>query len=140
MNGLLFTEDFLLQALQDTWTAGSEPNLVVLGAFQQRQANKFLDSMRMTTRTDRVGGAIIDTYSSSFGTVDIMLDRNVPTDTVMVLATDKIGFGPLVGMPLSAAPVETNTRLKNAMQIIGQYTSETRNENAHAKITGLATS
>jgi hypothetical protein len=138
--GAYFVEDFLLQALQDCWAAGSTADLVAVNAFQKRQANKFLDSMRMTTRTDRTGGAIVDTYTSDFGTVDIMLDRNVPSDTVIVLSTDKIGFGPLEGMPLSAAPVETSTRLKQAMQIVGQYTSETRNENAHAKITGLATS
>jgi hypothetical protein len=137
--GAYFVEDFLLQALQDTWAAGHPADLVVVNAFQKRQANKFLDSMRMTTRTDRVGGAIVDTYQSDFGTVDIMLDRNVPADTVMVLSTDLIGFGPLTDHQLSAAPVETSTRTKSAMQIIGQYTSETRNENAHAKITGLAT-
>lgn len=139
-SGAYLVEDFLLQALQDSWVQGGEPSLVVVNAFQKRQCNKFLDSMRMTTRTDRVGGAIVDTYTSDFGTVDIMLDRNCPTDTVLVLDDKRIGFGPLTDHQLSAAPVETSTRTKNAMQIIAQYTSETRNEAAHAKITGLATS
>ena len=138
--GALFVEDHLLVALEDCWKAGGEPDTVALNSFQKRQANKFLDSQRMTTRTDRVGGSVIDTYTSDFGTVDIVLDRNMPTDTVLVLDRKRIGFGPLRDHALSAAPVETSTRTKDAMQIIGQYTSETRNENAHAKITGLATS
>lgn len=138
--GALMVEDFLLQALQDSWAAGGEPDTVVLNAFQKRQCNKFLDSQRMTTRIDRIAGSIIDTYTSDFGTVDIVLDRNAPADTVSVLDRKKIGFGPLTDHALSAAPVETSTRTKKAMQIIGQYTSETRNEKAHAKITGLATS
>lgn len=138
--GALMTEDFLLVALEDSWKAGGEPDTVVLNSFQKRQINKFLDSQRMTTRTDRIGGSIIDTYTSDFGTVDIVLDRNAPTDTVLVLDRKRIGFGPLRDHALSAAPVETSTRTKQAMQIIGQYTSETRNEKAHAKITGLATS
>lgn len=138
--GAPLVEDFLLQALQDSWQAGGAPDLVVANAFQKRQMNRFLDSMRMTTRTDRVAGAIVDTYTSDFGTVDIMLDRNAPTDTVLVLETGRIGFGPLTDHALSAAPVETSTRLKDAVQIIGQYTAEVRNEKAHAKITGLSTS
>jgi hypothetical protein len=138
--GALFVEDFLLQALQDSWAAGGDPDTVALGAFQKRQANKFLDSQRMTTRTDRIAGSIVDTYTSDFGTVDIVLDRNMPTDSVLVLDRKRIGFGPLRDHALSAAPVETSTRTKKAMQIIGQYTAETRNEKAHAKITGLATS
>jgi hypothetical protein len=138
--GATLVEDFLLQALEDSWKQGGSPDTVVLNSFQKRQINKFLDSQRMTTRTDRIAGSIIDTYTSDFGTVDIVLDRNMPTDTVLILDRSRVGFGPLTDHALSAAPVETSTRTKRAMQIIGQYTSETRNEKAHAKITGLATS
>jgi Family of unknown function (DUF5309) len=138
--GATLTEDFILQAMQDSWNAGGRIDTIFLNAFQKRQVNRFLDSQRMTTRTDRTAGVIVDTYSSDFGTADIVLDRNCPTDTVLLVERDKIGFGPLSQHALSAAPVETSTRLKEAVQIIGQYTSETRNENAHAKITGLATS
>lgn len=138
--GAALTEPFILQMLQDSWAQGGQISHLIMGAFQKRQMNTFLDSMRMTTRTDRVAGAIVDTYSSDFGTVDIVLDRNMPTDTVMGIQRDRIGFGPLTNHALSAAPVETNTRLRDAVQIIGQYTSETRNQLAHGKITGLSTS
>lgn len=138
--GALLVEDFILQGLQDSWAQGGQVDLIVANAFQKRQMNRFLDSMRMTTRTDRTAGAIVDTYTSDFGTVDIMLDRNIATDTVLLVESGRIGFGPLTAHALSAAPVETNTRTKQAMQIIAQYTAETRNEKAHAKITGLATS
>ena len=138
--GATLVEDFVLQALEDCWKQGSDPDTIVLNSFQKRQSNKFLDSQRMTTRTDRIAGSVIDTYTSDFGTADIVLDRNMPTDTVLVLDRKRVGFGPLRDHSLSAAPVETSTRTKKAMQIIGQYTSETRNEKAHAKITGLATS
>jgi hypothetical protein len=138
--GATLTEEFVLQALFDSWNAGGEPSHIFVNQFQKRQMNKFLDSQRMTTRTDRVAGAVVDTYSWDGGLVDIVLDRNMPTDTLLVIEKGRIGFGPLRDHALSAAPVETSTRLKDAVQIIGQYTSETRNEKAHAKITGLATS
>jgi len=137
--GAYLTEDHLLTALQDCWVQGGRPNYVVANAFQKRQMNKFLDSMRMTTRTDRVAGAVVDTYSSDFGTVNIMLDRNMPKDTVLVMESDRIGFGPLTDHSLGVTVIAQTTALKDTRQITGQYTSETRNEAAHAKITGLAT-
>jgi hypothetical protein len=138
--GVALVEEFILQAMNDSWVQGGQIDTIVVNSFQKRQANKFLDSQRMTTRTDRVAGVIVDTYTSDFGTADIVLDRNMPADTVLLIEKERIGFGPLTDHALSAAPVETSTRTKDAMQIIGQYTSETRNEAAHAKITGLATS
>lgn len=139
-SGAALVEDYLLDAMQAAWTYGGRIDTVIVGAFQKRQIAKFLDSMRQTPRTDRIAGVVVDTYTSDFGVADIVLDRNMPTDTVLLLDRKRIKFGPLTGFALSAAPVETSTRLVKAVQIIGQYTSETRNENAHAKITGLSTS
>lgn len=138
--GAYLTEDFILQALQDIWTAGGRPTHAVMGAFQKRQANKFLDSMRETTKQDRVAGVVVDTYTSDFGTIDIVLDRNMPTDTVLIFERGRIGFGPLRDHALHAAKIAQTTLLSETWQVVGQYTAEVRNENAHAKITGLATS
>jgi len=134
------TKEFILAAMQDCWTAGGSPDKIVLNAFQKRQANKFLDSMRQTNRIDRIAGAIVDSYTSDFGIADIVLDRNLPADTVLLIDSDKIGFGPLQGNGLRAVKLPDTTALAETWQVVGEYTSETRNENAHAKITGLATS
>jgi len=138
-SGAVLTEEMVLQLLNDSFTAGGSIDTLVVNSFQKRQMNKFLDSQRMTTRTDRTAGVIVDTYTSDFGTASILLDRNMPADTVLGIQKERIGFGPLTDHALSAAPVETSTRTKDAMQIIGQYTAEVRNEAAHGKITGLAT-
>ena len=139
-SGAVLVEEFVLQAMQDAWTAGGNINKIVLAAFQKRQGNKFLDSQRQTTRTDRIAGVVVDTYTSDFGVADIVLDRNMPTDTVLFLDTDKIGFGPLQGgNGLRAVHIADTTALAETWQIVGEYTAEVRNENAHAKITGLAT-
>lgn len=138
--GAALIEDYFLQAMQDAWTAGGRISHAFLGAFQKRQANKFLDSMRETTRTDRTAGAIVDSYTSDFGTISIVLDRNMPTDTVLLIDKDKIGFGPLQGNALHAVHIADTTALAEVWQVVGEYTAEVRNENAHAKLTGLATS
>ena len=137
--GAYLTEEFVLTALNDCWTAGGQPTHIVSGAFQRRQMNKFLDSMRLTTRTDRIAGSVVDTYTSTFGTVDLLLDRNMPTDTVLIIEKGRIGFGPLTDHALRVVDIPLTTGLKDTKQLIGQYTSETRNQAAHAKITGLAT-
>ena len=140
--GAAFSEATLLTALQDVWTAGGNVDslLVVLNAFQKSKVNQFLDSMRMVPRTERTAGSVIDRYQTDFGTVDFMLDRNMPTDTVLVLDMSRIGFGPLTDHSLRAIPIPRTTASKDTIQIWGQYTMELKNENAHAKITGLATS
>jgi hypothetical protein len=138
--GLALTEEYVLQALQDCWTYGGQPSHVFVNAFQKRQMNKFLDSMRMTTRTDRIAGAVVDTYSSDFGTVNIVLDRNMPTDTVLFIDAKRIGFGPLTDHALKVIDIPATTGLVATKQLYGQYTSETRQQKAHAKITGLSTS
>jgi len=138
--GLPLTEEFILTALNDCWTAGGAPTHIVSGAFQRRQMNKFLDSMRLTSRTDTVAGSMVDKFSSTFGTVDILLDRNMPTDTVLIIEKGRIGFGPFADHALRVVDMPQTTGLVNSKQLLGQYTSETRNESAHAKITGLSTS
>jgi hypothetical protein len=138
-SGAYLTEEFILTALNDCWTQGGQPTHIVSGAFQRRQMNKFLDSMRLTTRTDRVAGAVVDTYTSTFGTVDLLLDRNMPTDTVLLIEKGRIGFGPLRDHALRVVDIAQTTGTKNTKQLLGQYTAEVRNQNAHAKITGLAT-
>lgn len=140
--GAALTEAHLKTALRDVWTAGGNPDslVVVLNAFQKEQVNTFLDSQRMTTRTDTTGGSVIENYRSEYGTVRFLLDRNMPTDTVLILDTSRIGFGPLKDHALRAVPIPRTTAAKDTIQLWGQYTAEIRNENAHAKITGLSTS
>jgi hypothetical protein len=134
------TEAFILTAMQASWDVGGRIDTILCGPFQKRQMNTFLDSMRMTSRQDRTAGVVVDTYTSDFGQANIVLERDVPTDTVLLIDSSRIGFGPLTGFAMSAAPIAATTRLVDTVQIIGQYTSETRNALAHAVITGLTTS
>lgn len=137
--GAFLTEEFVLEALNACWNAGGQPTHIISGAFQRRQMNRFLDSMRLTTRTDRIAGSVVDTYTSSFGTVDLVLDRHMPPDTVLIIDKSRIGFGPLTDHALKVIDIPLTTGLRETKQLYGQYTSETRNQAAHARITGLAT-
>jgi hypothetical protein len=82
----------------------------------------------------------VDTYTSDFGVASIVLDRNMPTDTVLLIDSSRVGFGPLQGNGLKAVRIADTTALAETWQVVGEYTSEVRNQAAHAKLTGLATS
>lgn len=141
-SGATLTESHLKTAFRDIYTAGGSVDgmVVMLAMFQKEVVNQFLDSQRMTTRTDTTAGVIVDNYRSEYGTVRFLLNRNMPADTVLIIDPARIKFGPLKDHALRAIPVPDTTASKTTVQLWGQYTSELRNENAHAKITGLATS
>jgi hypothetical protein len=134
------TEAHLRTALKDIWVAGGVPTHLFCNWFQKERIDALLDSQRQTTRTDTTAGSVIRRYESEYGDVDIVLNRNMPSDTVLIIDKSKIGFGPLRNHAFRAEPVMVATNTYDAYQLLAQYTSETRNETAHAKITGLATS
>ncbi len=138
--GAYLTEDNIRAALQDIWSAGGNPSHIIVNAFQKLRISSFLDQMRETTRTDQTAGSVINSYESEFGTVGIVLDRWMPADTVLIVSKEHLGFGPFRDHATKAIQLPQTTGLVESWQILGGYTSETRAETAHAKITGLATS
>jgi hypothetical protein len=138
--GAYLVEDHIRTALRDIWAAGGNPSHIVCGAFQKERISSFLDNLRQTSRTDTTAGSVVNTYHSEYGDVDILLDRWMPTDTVLVISKEHIGFGPFSQHATKAIQIPQTTGLVDTWQIYGAYTSETRAEAAHAKITGLATS
>ena len=139
-SGAYLTEDHIRTALRDCWNAGGNPTHILCNAFQKERISTFLDNQRETTRTDTTAGSIVKSYESEYGTVDIVLDRWMPTDTVLIIQKDLIGFGPFKDHATKAINLPITTGFTDTWQIIGGYTAETRAESAHAKITGLATS
>lgn len=137
--GAALTQAHLEDAMQDIWTAGGSPKLMVVNATQQRRINTFLDGYRETDYSDEVLGTAVRRYKTNFGSVDIMLDRHMPTDEVLILDTEKIGFGPLEGRALSTMKLPPKSKEYDTWQISGEYTAEVRLEKAHARIYGLAT-
>jgi hypothetical protein len=138
--GAYLIEDHIRTALRDIWVAGGSPSHVIANAFQKERISTFLDAMRETTRGDRTAGSVVRNYESEYGMVDILLDRNMPTDTVLVVSKENLGFGPFAQHATRAEEIAQTTGTVRTYQILGAYTAEIRAEASHAKITGLATS
>lgn len=133
------TQAHLEDAMEAIWQAGGRPSLIVTNSTQQRRINSFLDGYREADYEDEVLGTMVRRYKTNFGTVDILLDRHMPNDEVWILDEDKIGFGPLTGRALSTMKLPPISKEYDVWQISGEYTSETRLEQSHARIFGLAT-
>ena len=89
--------------------------------------------------------AIADTGAStksapspvSHGVCRVVLSRWVPTGSVLLLDSGRIDVMPLSGRSFQYKPLGA-TGDRASGQVIGEYTLEMRNENAHGVITGLS--
>jgi hypothetical protein len=134
------TEAQLNQALRDIWkqSSGSVDTIVVNG-FQKRRINSFITSARKYGPADSRFRDAVGVYESDFGVCRVVLSRWVPADSVVLLDSSRVDVLPLAGRSFHYKPLAPGGD-KECGQVIGEYTLELRNENAHGLIRGLATS
>lgn len=113
------------------------------GAWQKRMLTaEFITKKNHREQTRNVGGVSVTTIETDFGTLNVMLDRYMPADTVEVVSLDQCvpvlletpGKGFLFSEPLA------KTGSVDKAQIYGEIGLEYGHEIAHGKITGLTTS
>jgi hypothetical protein len=78
----------------------------------------------------------VNAYESDFGVCRVVLSRYVPAGTVLLLDSSRIDVLPLAGRSFHYKPLAT-TGDREAGLVIGEYTLELRNENAHGVIAGF---
>ena len=139
-NGLpagVLTEETLSAALRHIWmSSGSPVDLVVVGAAQKRRINQFTASNRRFAPADDRYRDMINVIETDFGVCRVVLSRYVPANSVLLLDSSRIEVMPLSGRSFFYKPL-ASTGDREAGQIVGEYTLELRNENAHGVITGL---
>jgi len=138
-SGAQLSEKLALDALFQTYAAGGNVKCAAMTLTQKRALNKFLDPNRRTGMDDRRAGAIVDTYLWDHGIVDTLIDRWMPSDEVMWLDTEHIGFGPLRTQALRHEILPKPSLLVQKGEVVGEYTCEVKSQTAHARVTGLAT-
>ncbi len=139
-------EDMVLDLLQSVWDNGgiqeSETATLLCGSVQKRALTKiFITDKNYEESSRTVGGVRVQTIETDFGTLNIMLDRHMPADTVAVASLEQCmpvyqeipGKGHFFAEPLA------RTGAKDRTQLYGEVGLYYGNERAHGKITGLAT-
>ena len=139
-SGDALDEPMLNACLRLIWeqSAGSIDTILVGGA-QKRQINSFLANGRLyAASTDRFTNQV-GVYESDFGIQRVVLSRWVPADSVVFLDSSRIQVMPLQGRSFHYKPLAASGDSDTGM-VLGEYTLEFKNENAHAILRGLATS
>jgi hypothetical protein len=136
--GNVLTEEMLNAALRTIWeNSSARIDTIVVGGMQKRRINQFIDAtVRQRPGSDRFSDGV-SVYESDFGVCSVLLSRWVPADTVLLLDSSRIEVLPLAGRSFHYKPLAA-TGDSFSGQIIGEYTLEFRNENAHGLIRGLA--
>lgn len=131
-------EPVLNAALRTIWeqSQGKIDTILVNGA-QKRRINGFATGSRAYAPEDNKYRDVVSIYESDFGVCRVIMSRAVPTDTVLLLDSSRIGVLPLTGRSFAFKPLAT-TGDATAGQVLGEYTLEFKNENAHGLIRGLA--
>ncbi len=131
------TENQLNLALRELWSAGGgQVDLIVVGGKEKRAINGFVSSNRRYSAQGDVFRDGISLYESDFGVCRIVLSRWVPSGTVLLLDSSRIEVLPLSGRSFAFKPL-ARTGDRETGQVIGEYTLEVRNEEAHGVIQGF---
>jgi hypothetical protein len=130
-------EDHINTALRTMWQNSSgNVDLIVVGGQEKRAINEFLAGQRQYTPTSDTFRDSVQVYESDFGVCKVILSRWVPTGTVFLLDSSRIEVMPLSGRSFHYKPLAAAGD-RDSGQLIGEYTLELRNENAHGVIQGL---
>ena len=142
------TADNVLDLLQSVWDNGgiqeSETATLIANSWNKRKlSNVFLSNasgtgFRQDERT--VGGVNLQTLHTDFGVLNIMLNRHVPANTILVASVDqlRLKFMDNPGGYLRAEPL-ARQGIASRVQISGEFGLKWGNQRAHGKLTGLST-
>lgn len=130
-------EDKINTALRRIWENSSgNVDLIVVGGYQKRRINAFLQGVRGYTGKDTAYRDMVSLYESDFGVCRIVTTRWMPKDAVLLLDSSRISVMPLSGRSFHFKPL-ASTGDYECGELIGEYTLELRNEAAHGIIRNL---
>jgi hypothetical protein len=134
---LVLTEEQLNQSLRTIWErSNGHVDLIVVGGQEKRSINSFVAVNRHFTPQSDTYRDNVSYYESDFGVCRVVLSRWVPVGAVLLLDSSRIEVMPLSGRSFHYKSLAT-TGDRESGQLIGEYTLELRNENAHGVIHGF---
>jgi hypothetical protein len=131
------TESALGNLLQACYGQGSKDiDLIVAPPKQKRIISGWNSSRIHVTSDANAYRNVVEVYESDFGVQRVIMNRWLPEDTLLVLDASRIKVVPLAGRSLRYEELAKGGDYVRG-QVVGEYTAELRNENAHGMLTGL---
>lgn len=134
----VLTENLLKPVLQNVWTAGGEPGVVMVGPYNKTVISGFTgNATRFDDSEDKKLVATIDVYESDFGMLRIMPNRFQRERDCHVVTKGLWGVA-FLRKPTITPLAKTGDAEK--VMIVTEYTLEARNEAGSGIIADLQTS
>lgn len=132
------TEAKLLDQLQNCYSNGGTPKLIVVGPKQHRVITSFIPAAQKWYRMNDLGsmtaGGSVEVYDCEFGRMNILMDRNVPVNNLYILQEPDVSV--IQGKPFTHELLaKTGTADKG--EIVGWFSLELKGEAHMAKFTAL---
>jgi len=130
------TETMYNDNLQAIYNQGGRPNVTYTGGSQKRKISSFTASnTRFINADEKALVASVDVYDSDFGRMQIILDRHMPSDTIVNLQEDLWRVAFLRPVKYKELP-DLGGGPKG--KVDAEYTLESLNEAGSGKITQLS--
>lgn len=127
-----FTEAQLKNVLQKVFTAGGEPDTIMVGPQQKQTFSTFSgNATRFDKSEDAKLYAAIDVYVSDFGSLTVMPNRFQRTRDAFVLTSDKVAVAYL--RPMQTIELAT-TGDAQQRELLAEYCLEVRAPKAHGGV------
>lgn len=140
------TAKMVLDLMQAVWENGGiqegETRTLITNATQKRNLTKlFVSDKNYREETRNVGGVNLQTIETDFGRVNIMLNRYMPADALVVASLEELApaFLEIPGKGHFFAEPLAKTGSADKVQIYGEIGLNYGNERKHGKVTGLTT-
>jgi hypothetical protein len=105
-DGGALDEGLLNAALRAVWDQSSGTiDTIVCGGAQKRRINAFASGARAYLPEDTTFSDMVSVYESDFGVARVILSRWVPSDTVLLLDSSRVGVLPLQGRSFHYKPL-----------------------------------
>ncbi|MBL1217000.1 MAG: hypothetical protein D8M59_05830 [Planctomycetes bacterium] len=135
----LLNEAVINAALRAIWQSSSgHVDTIVVNGFQKRRVNSIIFPNRSYSSIDEKLKNLVSVYESDYGVCRVILSRWIPSDTALLLDSSRLDVLPLAGRSFHYKPLSSQGD-SEVGELIGEYTLEMRNENAHGLIQGLGT-
>ena len=132
-------EAVLNAALRAIWEQSSgKIDTIVVNGVQKRRINGFITQSRQYQPEDSNFRNLVSVYESDFGVCRVVMSRWVPPSMVLLLDSSRVEMPPLRGRSFGFKPLAATGDAVSG-QVLGEYTLEFKNENAHGVIKNLAT-
>jgi hypothetical protein len=135
------TEAIVLEEMQEVWENGgiqeSDTATLMCGALLKRGLTKiFITSKGFQESSRTVGGVHVMTIETDFGTINVMLNRHMPTSALQIVSLEECSpvFLPIPGKGFLFVEELAKTGAAEKRQIYGEIGLKYGNERKHGKI------